>query len=173
MTEYVFREGARIKGVDAQTIGDELESIRERDGKIETTAVVDAARPKEAPLHPAFEWRDNVAAEEYRREQARRLVRSVRVVIKDTGETAPAYVHVSAEERKGPGFYQTPQIVAADVDQYERAMSYALAKFRAAERAVDDLRRAAAGSSDKDRLAQINVILKTLTTAGKALAELH
>jgi len=64
-TEYTFRieDGDETLGIDAQTAGSELDRIRQRDGTIIPAVVVDEARPEEAPLHPAFEWRDSVAAE--------------------------------------------------------------------------------------------------------------
>ena len=81
-TEYAFRieDGDEALGVDAQTAGSELDRIRRRDGTIKPAVVVDEARPEEAPLHPAFEWRDPVAAEQWREHQATTLIKVVRVV---------------------------------------------------------------------------------------------
>lgn len=39
--------------------------------------IVDAAKHRESPIHDAFEWDDSVAATEYRKEQARELLRAV------------------------------------------------------------------------------------------------
>jgi len=81
-TEYVFRidDAEQELGVDAQTAGSELDRIRRRDGTLRPDVVVDEARPEEAPLHPAFEWRDPVAAEQWREHQASTLIKVVRVV---------------------------------------------------------------------------------------------
>lgn len=76
--------------VDADTVGDELERIEGRYGRVTASNVVDESRPDEAPLHPVFEWRDAVAAEKYRHEQARELIGSVR-----------ATVYVSGREQAG------------------------------------------------------------------------
>ena len=76
-------------GVTADAAGAELTSIVERDGIVTSTAVVEAARPADAPLHPAFEWDDAVAAEAYREGQAEHLIRSLVVVYqKPDGEPA-------------------------------------------------------------------------------------
>ena len=45
------------------------------------TAVVDAARPSGSQLHRYFEWDDIKAAESWRHEQARHLLRSIEVQI--------------------------------------------------------------------------------------------
>src|SRR5262245_51733442 len=98
---YEWRKGAHVK-VDANVAGKELERIRKRDGKIETEVVVKEAKPKGAPLHEAFEWDDGVAAEEFRKHQARALVKSLVVVVEEVEEPEPAFVHVKVEgERTG------------------------------------------------------------------------
>jgi len=52
-----------------------------RSGILTPSAVVDEARPEDSPLHAAFEWDDSIAAEKYRLEQARRLLRQVGLFI--------------------------------------------------------------------------------------------
>lgn len=172
MSKYQFKSGSRVKGVSAETVGVELERIRDRDGKIETKTVVDEARPTTAPLHPAFEWRDPVAAEHYREWQARQIVRSVRIVAAPSQEPTPAYVNVKPVTR-GPGHYQATSVVVQDVDQYQRAMEAAIQKLRQAERAVRDLEAAADQSKNKDQLAGIGHILRSLTALENALQRMH
>lgn len=53
----------------------------ESDGRITPDNVVDAARNPKSPLHDQFEWDDSAAAHGFRLEQARRLIRSITVVI--------------------------------------------------------------------------------------------
>lgn len=66
----------KMKGlypVAAQAAGMELERIYKDHGRCDAADVVDESRPEEAVLHPCFEWRDHVAAEFYRQQQARNL----------------------------------------------------------------------------------------------------
>lgn len=85
MMKYIFREDEpiRIKGAGSanpQVIGQALEKIMEaQGGELTPKAVVDSARAKNHPLHPHFEWNDTLAAESYRLDQARNLIRIVRV----------------------------------------------------------------------------------------------
>lgn len=70
---YEWKEGTRI-GADAQKVGEELELIEHRDAK----AVVEFAKKrKSSELHKCFEWNDSKAADEYRLEQARHLMRLI------------------------------------------------------------------------------------------------
>jgi hypothetical protein len=57
-----------------------LLEIREaNDGTLTAQAVVDAARPPDHPLHQHFEWDEEKAAEKYRVQQARQLIRIVKL----------------------------------------------------------------------------------------------
>lgn len=67
--------------LDAQIVGEELERLRKRnDGKLNKEDVVNEARSTKSPLHGAFEWNDDVAAEQFRLMQAGYMIRSVSVI---------------------------------------------------------------------------------------------
>lgn len=61
-----------------------LRALVERDGELTAESVLREARRKTSPIHSYFEWDDTEAANQYRLEQARRLIRRVRVTIFDT-----------------------------------------------------------------------------------------
>jgi len=100
--EYRPREGARLSAEQAQVVGEELETLP----AITAQSVVEAARPEEARLHPFFEWDDVRAAELYREEQARHLIRSVNVIFVDDGEERETQafhlIEVGDERRYSP-----------------------------------------------------------------------
>ena len=78
--EIRLRKGFHIKN-DAETVYRELETVRaENDGTIPLQDVVDRSKPKAAPLHDEFEWNNPKAANKWRLEQARKVVRSVEVI---------------------------------------------------------------------------------------------
>lgn len=87
--KHVWAEGSRMTGdVEvAAKVCDELEAK----GTFSAEALVDASRDKDAPLHDMFEWNDTVAAEKYRIEQAKKIIRSIVVVMEDKPMTYRAY----------------------------------------------------------------------------------
>lgn len=66
----------------------------ENQGRLKPEDVVNEAKKPSSPLHDYFEWDDEKAANEHRLEQARQLIRSVRVVISEQNVEVrvPAYV---------------------------------------------------------------------------------
>lgn len=72
--KYLWAEHRRL-GVPAAALGAVVEEIYARDGVVTAPAVVEIARSEDHPLHPAFDWDDSSAAEKYREEQARGLLR--------------------------------------------------------------------------------------------------
>jgi len=93
VTLFVWPENSRFS-VSAQIVGEVIESIEKEEGEVTAAALVEVARPDDSPMHPAFEWEDKVAAESYRRDQARHLIRSVRVLKGSEVEQTPAFVRV-------------------------------------------------------------------------------
>ena len=63
----------------------ELLAIRSEYGQLTPANVVEAARAEDHPLHSRFEWDDGMAAEKYRLNQARQLIRVVREKYTDAG----------------------------------------------------------------------------------------
>lgn len=102
---YIFREDepVRIKSAgkaNPQVIGETLDKIRaEKAGELHPEAVVNHAKDKKSPLHPHFEWNDAVAAHAHRLDQARNLIRIIRVedVSSEEGSTR-AFHSISGEK---------------------------------------------------------------------------
>lgn len=78
--KVLWKTGARVKA-KPEAAHKVLEQIRAKnDGDLRLEDVVAASRPKTAPLHRDFEWDDGVAAQQYRLDQARYIVRSIEVI---------------------------------------------------------------------------------------------
>lgn len=65
-----------------------------RRGSIKPADVVEVSRPDDAPMHDVFEWNDQVAAERFREDQARHVIRSVRIVMVSDGIVEPTPTRV-------------------------------------------------------------------------------
>lgn len=95
---------------------DALQAIYDERGALTPRMVVDEAREPSHPLHPRFEWDDAKAGELYRREQARELIQSVKIVYRVAKGKAPerfvrAYHSVPSPEGRA---YRSADDVAAD-----------------------------------------------------------
>src|SRR5690348_5499317 len=89
MLKYTFREPLTLKAAnkaDPQKIGEELEKLSGDAGELTPDVVVEAARNPRNVLHKHFEWDDQKAAEAFRLDQARCLIRSVVVEDDDSEE---------------------------------------------------------------------------------------
>lgn len=113
---YKFKNGDSFCGVDdAWLVGQALEQIREKhNGMLKPSDVVDEARDPKHVCHPMFTWDDHIAAEMFRREEARFLIRNI-VIIKDDKEV-PAFLNVKIidEEEKKRQYYQNVEVMNSD-----------------------------------------------------------
>jgi hypothetical protein len=98
---YEFADSARFQSGasgDAKEVGAHLEMLREKfKGELTPKDVLDDAKNNNSPLHSFFEWDEGAAAEQYRLQQARGLIRSVVVIYTHADQPATrirAYVHV-------------------------------------------------------------------------------
>lgn len=144
MTSYQFtREPKQFNddAIDAQTAGEELTRIHAEHGRLTPRDVVDESRPEDAPLHPAFEWRDDIAADEFRQIQARSLIKTVEVIRPAAAEhePEPAYVKVASS----PARYEPPAKAVRSPEMFESAFMLACQRLRAAEQALEQLQQVA------------------------------
>jgi len=103
-----------------------LEEIRESNGGIlRPQDVVKAARPKDHPLHSAFEWDNTKAASGYRIWQARELIRVTVNVVERTQTTHRMYVSLT-NDRNPDGGYRALADVVSDVELRRQMLEEAL-----------------------------------------------
>ena len=92
MAAYKYSYGA-FSGMfknPADVAGKVLTQLRESEAGLTPESLVDASRDESAPLHNEFEWNDSVAAEKYRREQARYIIRHL--IIEEVELEEPKHV---------------------------------------------------------------------------------
>lgn len=91
--KYSYKAGFHIdKRFEAQVVGEMCEELSNTIGLTPKT-LLDANRNEDAPLHDYFEWRDDVAAEKYREQQAGYIIRSI-IVVEEEKPEVRAYVPV-------------------------------------------------------------------------------
>jgi hypothetical protein len=130
MSIYSWKPGSRCT-VPAQEAGKELERISgEHNGVLKPAVIVQESRPEDATLHPCFEWDDPKAANLWREDQARSIVRSIRVIPDDSpqpDEPLLVYVHVATQD-DGPCYTTTARAMSDD-ELREQVIAQALAQL--------------------------------------------
>lgn len=162
MTTYTFRPNIPKPPVPAQLVGDTLEQIEADHGVIDSRVVLDESRPEDAPLHPCFDWDDASAAEKYRLEQSRALIRSVEIVHEAPESTGLAFVHVTSE-----GGYISAATMQQRSDLYEEADRIYRSRVEAAASQLRKL-ESLAPSNRKARIRKDLRALEQLALAGSA-----
>lgn len=99
---FEFADGARFQAgavQNAAEVGAHLELLRVQcKGELTPADVLKDAKHDNSPLHSFFEWDDGEAAEQYRLQQARGLIRAVVAIYTDDKNPAVrtrAYVHIN------------------------------------------------------------------------------
>lgn len=141
---YVFKEGPVIikgaKDADPQKVGEAIAAVVVASKtEFHPKLVVDSARDENSPLHPHFDWDDTVAAEKWRVEQARDLIRCI--VADDGSKNEPTRAFLSIADTSGTS-YRTVQEVRSSADLQQRLLAGAerdLEAFTARYRALKDV----------------------------------
>lgn len=112
-TLYRLKPGSRFPPKKAQIYGECLQELAEQHGgRLDADMVLSASRSSRSPIHECFEWDDSKAAEEYRRVQARELLRAIVIVQKDSGLEVRAFenvvVRASDQNNDVEGSYYVP-----------------------------------------------------------------
>lgn len=133
--------------------------MAEHDGVLTPEIVVADAAKKDSPLHDEFEWNGKKAAHHWRIEQARALIRSVRVVIttQRTTVSTVAYIRNPQAEPAEQGY-----VAVSDI-RSDRELSRAalVAEFA---RAAATLRRARELAVAFDMSGEIDVLVAEIDT---------
>lgn len=101
--EVRWKQGSRCKG-SAEATYKRLEKVRKWSGGVLSAgATLEDARKPSSPLHKQFQWDDSIAAEEYRMDQARYLIRSIEVVYEAAPNVPAQRVYVSTTQPETRG----------------------------------------------------------------------
>ena len=105
---YKFAEGS-IHSVSAQIVGPILNRMGE-EGRLTPKNVVEEARPEDSPLHPEFEWDNQIAAEKWREKQAQLLIAHTIIVEEGSSQNPVRAFHVTVEK----GHYEPINLILQD-----------------------------------------------------------
>ena len=115
----------RIQGyykADAQKVAEEIGF-----GKFTPMEVLEKAKDETTELHKCFEWNDSIAAEKYRLEQAKNIIRML-VYEKETKEQAVVRYYAKTETKH---VYQPTKQFLVQENEYQGLLRRALAELEA------------------------------------------
>lgn len=141
MVEYIWKDGARVKWLDAQTVGEHLDRLQQHEEGLTPDVVVQDARRRQSPLHGAFEWDDAAAAHQHRLETARSLIRSVSITFQGDVDTTPKVVRAFLHTGDA---YEPTVVVLSSVEKRSIVVTAALSEFNAVRRKYHALTELAA-----------------------------
>ena len=113
----------RIQGyykADAQKVAEEIGF-----GKFTPMEVLEKAKDETTELHKCFEWNDSIAAEKYRLEQAKNIIRML-VYEKETKEQEVVRYYAKTETKH---VYQPTKQFLVQEDEYQGLLRRALAEL--------------------------------------------
>lgn len=115
-TKYTFQNPGLWKGLAADKAAKELNRIRQKYGTLEPELVVDESRSERSVLHKCFQWDDTTAAELWRKEQARKLINNITVVVvnETVSYNVRAFVNVSQAKDAGRSYIPITEAIVND-----------------------------------------------------------
>lgn len=121
-----FSPDKNMTNTKQMTAADAIREIAEIHGHVTPQLVVDAAKPKDSPLHNNFEWNNTKAAAEFRLIQAAHLIRKIKVTIEaseDQKVSVRQFVNVAPinDDEPTSGLYVTVQD-AMEVTSYREQL---------------------------------------------------
>lgn len=131
---FEFAEGARFQPgagkADPNEVGKHLELLRQQEkGELTPQDVLKDARNPNSPLHSFFEWSDGEAAEQYRLQQARGLIRAVVAI----------YVSEDKPAVRQKYFVHVPEVGTPHYREATHALSQTRTREMVLRRAYDEL----------------------------------
>lgn len=155
MVTYAWKTGSHFKA-DPKAVAQELETI---EGPKTPNAVVEVARNPGSEMHSCFTWDDKEAAEKFRVEEARNLLRSLVIVFeskKEPQKQLQVRAYVNIQDADGQRSYQPVNQVMNHDDWRSEA-------FAQIHRGILELERKAEAYSEYDSaLSEVQTGLKAI-----------
>jgi len=122
-------------GPKASVAGKYIQQLARKNHGVSAEVLVEAASNPGSPLHECFEWDDTKAAAEYRKVQARLILRSLTVTVQEDDDHEPVQVNAFVCLEEGPE-YLSVQSVVSDEDMDLRYKRILLEDLRQCKRKV-------------------------------------
>ena len=127
---YQYEWGGYHFPVSADIVGQQCEQIEKEEGTVTKQNLVDYSRDDKSELHCLFEWDDQIAGEAYRREQAGRILSSLKmVVLKSDAKQVKVKAYVNVSEEK-TAKYMNIELARQDADKMNVVLQNAIREMQ-------------------------------------------
>lgn len=123
--QYKSRRGSIFSDKEAETIGIELERIKESNGNLTTKGVLKESEKIDSKLHKYFDWDNKKASQMWREQQARNIIANiVEIVIIDNKPIKQrSFLSVSKGQAGASNIYITIEEAVDNVDYKKQLLS--------------------------------------------------
>lgn len=133
---YEFKKGSYISG-DAQAAGEMCEKLA-AEGRLTAEQFVEENRPEGAPMHGAFDWDNDIAADKWRLHQARHIIASLEIRVEEKPPVR-AFFNITRSEPT----YSHIESILQRPDETELLLKTALAELTAFRKKYANLKELA------------------------------
>lgn len=116
------------KNIDAQKVAEEIMAIGD---EVTPEEVVNEARNPDSELHKCFEWNNDIAAEQWRKQQARKLFYHLIIQRKEDETKEQKQTPVRFFYNNDGKSYKTADVVFTKEDEYQKLLQSALSELQA------------------------------------------
>lgn len=128
----VYKWNVYDYSVSAQVVGERIEELDGKYGKVTPEILLEDARPKGSVLHPLYEWRDDIAAEKYRLQQSSKIIRDLMIVEierPNADEIVPVRAFIPITPGNSKASYRPTVIALSDEETRKQVFENALSEL--------------------------------------------
>ena len=136
---YEYSWSGPQRAVSAEKVAKHIEHLEAQYGEVTSALFLDSARSEDSEMHGLFEWDDTKAAENWRMEQARVIIASIRVnVVEEDMSPIKTRAYVQHEPRNS-GYVSVGKALSDEdkrskvIDQARKEASWFIEKYKAFE----------------------------------------
>lgn len=121
---YEYSWSGPKRAVSAEKVAKHISELEKEFGEVTSKIFLDSARSDDSEMHRLFEWDDTKAAENYRMEQARVIIASIRVNVIEE-DSAPIITRAFVQYKPKQSGYISINKALTDEDKRETVIQQA------------------------------------------------
>lgn len=149
----VYKWQSRTYAIDPNIFGRHMETLEKQHGSVTAKILLDSARDEDSPVHSAFEWDNDKAAEKYRLQQATNMIVAIATVQEPEEKEAPTiYRAYSNVDKRNSGKFVSTARALSDEEMRSVVLRHAIEELQQFKRKYLGLKELAKVFSAADDL---------------------